>query len=498
MPNHLYHLTADEVASGIKNRDFSAQEYISQILERIEKVDVKINAFIAVDKQGAVEKACSIDKRIRDGDRTGGLSGVAVGIKDNICTKDLKTTCASKMLEGFIPPYDATVIKKLKESDAIIVGKLNLDEFAMGSTTEFSRYGPTRNPWNINYVAGGSSGGSAASVAALECAISLGSDTGGSVRCPASFCSVVGLKPTYGCVSRSGLISYSNSLEQIGSVGKTVSDVVMIMNAIAGTDENDQTTKTTRPIATATNPNTVSLDRIPKYGLHQNKRNIRVGLVKELVEGADPAVSKCIYSAVDLFEGSDCNCEDTSMKSIQYALASYYTIAMAEASSNLARYDNIRYGFDSSLEEYEWNTYFAKVRNNFGEEAKRRIIIGSYVLSAGYYGKYYLKAQKAREMIKQEIKSLFEKYDVLIAPTMPILPFKLGEKINDPLKMYQIDIDTVVANLAGVPAISIPVGFSNCLPVGLQIMANEMEEQTLFDVASTFERIVDIHRSPEI
>ncbi len=498
MPNHLYHLTADEVASGIKNRDFSAQEYISQILERIEKVDVKINAFIAVDKQGAVEKACSIDKRIRDGDRTGGLSGVAVGIKDNICTKDLKTTCASKMLEGFIPPYDATVIKKLKESDAIIVGKLNLDEFAMGSTTEFSRYGPTRNPWNINYVAGGSSGGSAASVAALECAISLGSDTGGSVRCPASFCSVVGLKPTYGCVSRSGLISYSNSLEQIGSVGKTVSDVVMIMNAIAGTDENDQTTKTTRPITTATTPNTVSLDRIPKYGLHQNKRNIRVGLVKELVEGADPAVSKCIYSAVDLFEGSDCNCEATSMKSIQYALASYYTIAMAEASSNLARYDNIRYGFDSSPEGYEWNTYFAKVRNNFGEEAKRRIIIGSYVLSAGYYGKYYLKAQKAREMIKQEIKSLFEKYDVLIAPTMPILPFKLGEKINDPLKMYQIDIDTVVANLAGVPAISIPVGFSNCLPVGLQIMANEMEEQTLFDVASTFERIVDIHRSPEI
>jgi aspartyl-tRNA(Asn)/glutamyl-tRNA(Gln) amidotransferase subunit A len=498
LPNHLYHLTADEVVSGIKNRDFSAQEYISQILERIEKIDVKINAFIAVDKQGALEKACSIDKRIHDGDGTGGLSGVAVGIKDNICTKNLKTTCASKMLEGYIPPYDATVIKKLKESDAIIVGKLNLDEFAMGSTTEFSKYGPTRNPWNINYVAGGSSGGSAASVAALECAISLGSDTGGSVRCPASFCSVVGLKPTYGCVSRSGLISYSNSLEQIGSVGKTVSDVVMIMNVIAGTDENDQTTKATGPVTTATTPNTKSLDRMPKYSRHQNKRNIRVGLVKELVEGADPVVSKCIYSAVDLFEGSDCKCEDTSMKSIQYALASYYTIAMAEASSNLARYDNIRYGFDSSPEGYEWNTYFAKVRNNFGEEVKRRIIIGSYVLSAGYYGKYYLKAQKAREMIKLEIKSLFEKYDVLIAPTMPILPFKFGEKVNDPLKMYQIDIDTVVANLAGIPAISIPVGFSNCLPVGLQIMADEMEEQTLFDVASTFERIVDIHKSPEI
>lgn len=492
MPNQLYHLNAEQVVCGIKNRDFTAEEYISQILERIEKIDVKINAFIAVDRRGAIEKARSIDNRIRDGDTIGGLAGVSVGIKDNICTKNLKTTCASKMLEGYIPPYDATVITKLKESDAIIVGKLNLDEFAMGSTTEFSRYGPTRNPWNINYVAGGSSGGSAASVAALECAISLGSDTGGSVRCPASFCSVVGLKPTYGCVSRFGLISYSNSLEQIGSVGKTVSDVTMIMNAIAGPDENDQTTKT----STATTPKT-SLDGIPKYCL-QDKRNIRVGLVRELVEGADPSVSKCIYSAMDLFAGSDFKCEDTSLKSVQYALASYYTIAMAEASSNLARYDNIRYGFDSSPEDYEWNTYFTKVRENFGEEVKRRIIIGSYVLSAGYYGKYYLKAQKAREMIKQEIKSLFEKYDVLISPTMPILPFKFGEKIEDPLKMYQIDIDTVVANLAGIPAISIPIGFSDGLPVGLQVMADEMGEQTLFDAASSFERIANIHGSPKI
>lgn len=492
MENHLYLLSAEQVASGIRNRDFSALEYISQILERIEKIDVKINAFVAVDSEGAIEKAHSIDNRIQHGESIGGLGGVAVGVKDNICTKNLKTTCASKMLDGYIPPYDATVIKKLKENDAIIVGKLNLDEFAMGSTTEFSRFGPTRNPWNINYVAGGSSGGSAASVAALECAISLGSDTGGSVRCPASFCSVVGLKPTYGCVSRFGLISYSNSLEQIGTVGRTVTDVMMIMNAIAGPDENDQTTRATVPITNAT-----SRDQTPKYSL-QSKRNIRVGLVKELVEGADPVVSKCIYSAMDLFVGSDCKCEETSLKSVQYALASYYTIAMAEASSNLSRYDNIRYGFDSNPEEYEWNTYFTKVRSNFGEEVKRRIIIGSYVLSAGYYGKYYLKAQKARELIKQEIKSLFEKYDVLISPTMPILPFKFGEKIDDPLKMYQIDIDTVVANLAGIPAISIPIGFNDGLPIGLQIMANEMGEQTLFDVASSFESMIDIHGSPKI
>jgi aspartyl-tRNA(Asn)/glutamyl-tRNA(Gln) amidotransferase subunit A len=492
LENSLYHLNAEQVASGIRNRDFSAVEYISQILERIEKIDVKINAFVTVDNEGAIEKARSIDKRIQHGESIGGLGGVAIGVKDNICTKNLKTTCASRMLEEYIPPYDATVIKKLKENDAIIVGKLNLDEFAMGSTTEFSRFGPTRNPWNINYVAGGSSGGSAASVAALECAISLGSDTGGSVRCPASFCSVVGLKPTYGCVSRYGLISYSNSLEQIGTVGRTVTDVMLIMNAIAGEDANDQTTRTTVP---ATKP--TSRGQTPKYSL-QNKRNIRVGLVKELVEGADPVVSKCIYSAMDLFIGSDCKCEETSLKSVQYALASYYTIAMAEATSNLSRYDNIRYGFESNPEEYEWNTYFTKVRSNFGEEVKRRIIIGSYVLSAGYYGKYYLKAQKAREMIKQEIKSLFEKYDVLISPTMPILPFKFGEKIDDPLKMYQIDIDTVVANLAGIPAISIPIGFNDGLPIGLQIMANEMGEQTLFDVASSFESTIDIHGSPKI
>lgn len=498
MPNHLYRLTANQVAYGIKNREFSAQEYISQILERIEKVDNKINAFIVVDKQGAMEKARSLDKRIHDGEDVGYLAGVAVGIKDNICIKDLKTTCASKILEGYMPPYDASVIKRLKEKDAIVVGKLNLDEFAMGSTTEFSKYGPTRNPWNLEYVAGGSSGGSAASVAASECAVSLGSDTGGSIRCPSSFCSVVGLKPTYGCISRFGLISYSNSLEQIGPLGKTVLDVVMVMNTISGIDENDQTTRPTRPMTTPPSEGIPKSNILSKYSANQNKRNITIGLVKELIEGADPVVSKCIYSAVDLFESSNCKCEETSMKSIQYALASYYTIATAEASSNLARYDNIRYGFDYNPEGYEWNTYFSNVRNNFGDEVKRRIIIGSYVLSAGYYGKYYLKAHMARERIRQEIKLLFQKFDVLIGPTMPILPFKIGEKLDDPLKMYQIDIDTVIANLAGIPAISIPIGFSNSLPVGLQIMADEMCEQTLFDVALFFEKIVDVRRSPDI
>ena len=482
---NLFCLTAEQIVKGVKNRDFSAEEYISQILERIEKIDRRINAFTIVDDNGALKKARSIDKKIRDGEdekNIGSLAGVAVGIKDNICTRGLKTTCASKMLEDYVSPYDATVIKKLKDSDAIIVGKLNLDEFAMGSTTEFSTYGATRNPWNVNYVAGGSSGGSAASVAALECAVSLGSDTGGSVRCPASFCSVVGMKPTYGRVSRFGLISYANSLEQIGPIGKTVSDTIMVMNSIAGMDDNDQTTLN---------------NEAQKY-TPQSKRNIRVGLVKELVEGTEPEISRCIYSAMDLFSRSDCKCEETSMKSIEFALASYYTIAMAEASSNLARYDNIRYGFDSSPDSYEWNTYFAKVRSKFGEEVKRRIIIGTYVLSSGYYGKYYLKAQQVRTKLKEELSSLYKKYDVLIAPTMPVLPFKFGEKIDDPLKMYMIDIDTVIANLTGIPAISVPAGFSKDLPIGLQIMADELQEQTLFEVASLFESTASVQRSPEL
>jgi aspartyl-tRNA(Asn)/glutamyl-tRNA(Gln) amidotransferase subunit A len=482
---NLFCLTAEQIVKGVKNRDFSAEEYISQILERIEKIDRRINAFTIVDDNGALKKARSIDKKIRDGEdekNIGSLAGVAVGIKDNICTSGLKTTCASKMLEDYVSPYDATVIKKLKDSDAIIVGKLNLDEFAMGSTTEFSTYGATRNPWNVNYVAGGSSGGSAASVAALECAVSLGSDTGGSVRCPASFCSVVGMKPTYGRVSRFGLISYANSLEQIGPIGKTVSDTIMVMNSIAGMDDNDQTTLN---------------NEAQKYTA-QSKRNIRVGLVKELVEGTEPEISRCIYSAMDLFSRSDCKCEETSMKSIEFALASYYTIAMAEASSNLARYDNIRYGFDSSPDSYEWNTYFAKVRSKFGEEVKRRIIIGTYVLSSGYYGKYYLKAQQVRTKLKEELSSLYKKYDVLIAPTMPVLPFKFGEKIDDPLKMYMIDIDTVIANLTGIPAISVPAGFSKGLPIGLQIMADELQEQTLFEAASLFESTASVQRSPEL
>ncbi|MGH9923848.1 MAG: Asp-tRNA(Asn)/Glu-tRNA(Gln) amidotransferase subunit GatA, partial [Nitrososphaeraceae archaeon] len=411
----------------------------------------------------------------------GYLAGITVGIKDNISTKGLRTTCASRILLDYIPPYDATVIRKLKECDAIVIGKLNLDEFAMGSTTEFSKFGPTRNPWNLDYVTGGSSGGSAAAVAAAECTASLGSDTGGSVRCPASFCSVVGFKPTYGSVSRYGLVAYSNSLEQVGPIARTVPGVIRMMNAISGADPNDDTTRTVNT----------------PYSTEASTNRLRIALLSNLTVTAQPEVSKCIYSAMDTLSSAGCICEEISLDSLEYALASYYVIAMAEASSNLARYDNIRYGFDMDPEGYDWNSYFSKVRSNFGEEVKRRIIIGTYVLSSGYYGRYYLKAQKVRALLRREFKSLYSKYDVIIAPTMPILPFRIGEKIDDPIKIYYVDIDTVVSNLTGMPAISVPAGFSNGLPIGLQIMSDEFKEQKIFDAALLFERIAKIPvRSP--
>ncbi|HKU49472.1 MAG TPA: Asp-tRNA(Asn)/Glu-tRNA(Gln) amidotransferase subunit GatA [Nitrososphaera sp.] len=487
----LFRLNSAHVAAGIKNRDFSAEEYIHQLLDRIEKVERKVNAFITVTGDLALERARQLDRRIKDGGHVGPLAGVALSIKDNICVKGTKATCASKMLENYVPPYDATVVSRLFEAGAIPIGKTNLDEFAMGSTTEHSKDGPTRNPWDIARVPGGSSGGSAVSVAALECAISLGSDTGGSVRCPASFCSVVGLKPTYGLVSRYGLISYANSLEQVGPFGRTVADVAAVLNVIAGYDERDHTT-------------TGSGTQQPRYTISETDRPLRIGIVREFIDGADPEVVKIVHSSAEKLEGLGCKCEEARLSSVEYSLASYYTIATAEASSNLARYDNMRYGFDMSPEGYEWNSYFVKARSNFGDEVKRRIIVGSYVLSSGYYGKYYLKAQKVRSLLKRELKALYKRFDVLIGPTMPILPFKIGEKLDDPLKMYLVDVDTVVANLTGMPAISVPAGFadgssnSSNLPVGVQMMADEQQEQTLLDAASMLERVAGAQRSPDL
>lgn len=471
------------VSNGIRNGNFTVEEYITSLLDRIEKIDKKINAFITINKN-AINQAKEIDKKIKNGRPIGSLAGVAVGIKDNISTMDLKTTCASKMLSEYIPPFNATVVQKLVDNDVIIIGKLNLDEFAMGSTTEWSYFGITRNPWNTNYVCGGSSGGSAASVSSQMCTFSLGSDTGGSIRCPASFCSVVGLKPTYGMVSRYGLISYSNSLEQIGPIGKNTSDVRNIFLTISGKDINDDT----------------SLDN-NNYNLTTNndfKKKIKIGLIKELVDGADQDVSKCIYSSLNTLENLGFVCEETSLKYTEYALPSYYTIATAEASSNLARYDNIRYGFELDPDDYEWNSYFSETRGNFGDEVKRRIILGTYVLSSGYYGKYYVKAQKAKSIIKMELKKLFKQYDLLISPTVPVLPFKIGEKIDDPLKMYLIDINTVLANLSGIPAISVPAGFRDDLPIGIQIMGDEFQEEKILNVSELFEKSININKYPNL
>jgi aspartyl-tRNA(Asn)/glutamyl-tRNA(Gln) amidotransferase subunit A len=472
-------LLAYEVVEGITEGQFTAEDYVTAILKRIEKVEPKIHSFITLDTDGALTSAKIIDKKIKEKENIGQLAGVAVGIKDNISTQGIKTTCASKILENYVPTYDATVIKNLKENGAILLGKMNLDEFGMGSTTEYSRYQLTRNPWNLDCVPGGSSGGSGAAVAAGECTVALGSDTGGSIRCPSSFCSVVGLKPTYGRVSRYGLISYANSLEQIGPICRSVRDLVMMINIISGKDAMDNTSMPSTPIS------------IPN-GL--NKLN--VAMISELITGSDQEVAKSIYSASEKFREIGCSCEEVSIKNLHYALPSYYTLASAEASSNLARYDNIRYGFDYPIGEYKWDTYFCNVRENFGEEVKRRILIGSYVLSSGYYGKYYLKARRLRSLLRLELLELFKKYDLLIGPTMPILPFKFGEKINDPIKMYLVDINTVIANLAGIPAISLPVGFSNGLPIGLQIMTAPFEEQKLIDASYELEKVINIQRRP--
>lgn len=474
---NLHDLLAYEVVEGINGGLFTAEAYVISILKRIEDVESKLHSFITLDSEGALSAAKTIDRKIREKEGTGELAGVTVGIKDNISTKNIRTTCASKILEDYIPSYDATVIRHLKENGAIILGKLNLDEFGMGSTTEYSRYQPTRNPWNLDYVPGGSSGGSAAAVAARECTVSLGSDTGGSIRCPASFCSVVGLKPTYGRVSRYGLISYANSLEQIGPICRSVRDLVMMVNIISRKDEMDNTSMSSSPII-----------------LNKKLGKLNVAIIKELITGSDHEVTRAIYSASERFKEIGCTCDEISIKNLHYALPSYYTLASAEASSNLARFDNIRYGFDLPPEEYKWDTYFSKVRENFGEEVKRRILIGSYVLSSGYYGKYYLKARRLRSLLRSELLTLFKKYDLLIGPTMPILPFKFGEKINDPIKMYLVDINTVIANLAGIPAISLPVGFSNGLPIGLQIMAAPFEEQKLIDASYHLENAINIQR----
>ncbi|MCP8311704.1 MAG: Asp-tRNA(Asn)/Glu-tRNA(Gln) amidotransferase subunit GatA [Candidatus Methylarchaceae archaeon HK02M1] len=476
MPHHL-ELSAYEIVEKVKARELRVEDYITSLYERIGKVEKEVHAYITLTKDMALKKAREIDKRIKKGDKVGKLCGVGIAVKDNMCTEGIRTTCASHMLEDFYPPYDATVVERIYDEDSVMIGKTNMDEFAMGSSTEHSYFGPTHNPWDVKMVPGGSSGGSVAAVASSMATLALGSDTGGSIRCPASFCSTVGMKPTYGLVSRYGLIAYANSLEQIGPITKDVRDCALLLSCIAGHDPLD-----------STSVNKPQEDYM-KY-LIDDVDEVNIGVPRELFgEGTQEHVAKSVWDAISKLEGLGAEYEEISLKSLHYALPAYYIIAMSEASSNLARYDGLRYGYRVSDKSYDWSAVYSKNRRlGFGFEVKRRIILGTFALSAGYYDEYYLKAQKIRTLIKRDFETAFEKFDVLVGPTLPILPFRIGEKVEDPLEMYMCDVDTVPANLTGMPSISIPCGFSKGLPIGLQIMAPPFREDILLRVAFTFQK----------
>ncbi|MDK2781782.1 MAG: aspartyl-tRNA(Asn)/glutamyl-tRNA(Gln) amidotransferase subunit [Archaeoglobi archaeon] len=433
-----------------------------RIIERAKRNE--FNEFITVNEQAALSE--------------GELRGLPVAVKDNISTKGIETTCASRILKGYVPPYDAHVVELLKNSGASIVGKTNMDEFAMGTTSETSYFGPVRNPWDKRRVAGGSSGGSAAAVAGGVVPAALGSDTGGSVRCPASFCGIVGLKPTYGAVSRYGLIAYANSLEQIGVFGNTVEDVAIIFNIIKGRDERDAT----------------SMDSEDVLPLREDVGKVRIGVPKEFFgEGVDEGVEREVWNAIKLMEDLGAEYEEISMRYMRYALPAYYIIAMSEASSNLARYDGIRYGLRFENDE-DFESTISKIRaEGFGKEVKRRILLGTYALSKGYYGRYYLKALKVRRLIKEEFERALKKFDVLATPTMPFVAPKIGE-IKDPLSLYMADVNTVPVNLAGVPAISVPCGLSDGLPVGLQLIGRRFGERRLLEIARWYEGASNFRR----
>lgn len=476
-------ISALKYVEEVKNGNFTVEEFTSKMLEQIKKNDDKLHAYLSVD-ENAIEQARILDKKIKNNDKVGACFGMPISIKDNVCVKGKKTTCASKVLENFIAPYDATVVSKLKFEDAIIIGKTNLDEFAMGITTEFSAFGPSRNPWNTDYVPGGSSGGSAVAVSANECIASIGSDTGGSTRNPASFCSIVGYKPTYGLISRYGLISYANSIEQLGPMTRTVEDTAFLLNIISGRDPNDDTT--------IDNNNENYLSNIDA-GVEGKK----IGIIKEMLgHGADKEIISATSNAIKKFEGLGAKIEEISLDMVDYSVAAYYTITSTEAGSNLARYDNLRYGFDFPLEGYEYNSYISKARKRFGPEVSRRMILGGFVPSAGHAGKYYLKALKIRKKLTDEINAAFKKFDFLIAPTVPVLPFKIGEKIDNPIALFLIDFNTVTANLTEKPAISVPFEISNGLPIGIQLLANHKQDKALLQAAYALQNTVKLPEVP--
>lgn len=470
-------LTVHELQDKLKNKELTVTEITKAYVDRINEKEKDVNAFITPLIEEAIAKSEEIEEKINNGELNSELAGIPIGIKDNICTKGIKTTCASKMLENFISPYDATVMNKINSEGMINLGKLNMDEFAMGSSTEHSALAKTRNPWNLNTVPGGSSGGSAAAVAANMVPWALGSDTGGSIRQPASLCGVVGLKPTYGLVSRYGLVAFASSLDQIGPITKDVKDCAMLLNLLVGHDEKD----------------TTSLD-MPKQDYVESLKNdvkgLKIGIPKEFyAEGLNEEVRESLNKAIEKYKELGAEVEEFSLDIAKYSLAAYYIIACAEASSNLGRFDGIRYGYRTpnydSLEDI-----FVKSRSEgFGAEVKRRIILGTYVLSSGYYDAYYKKAQQVRTLVKNEFDKAFEKYDVIITPTSPIVAFEAGTKSNNPLEMYLADICTVSINVAGLPGISIPCGVnSEGMPVGMQLIGNRFEEAKILNAAYTYEQ----------
>jgi aspartyl-tRNA(Asn)/glutamyl-tRNA(Gln) amidotransferase subunit A len=474
---NLKNITADKLVPLFKNRDLTVTEVIQSVFEEIERTDKSVRAFLSLCPERALDEARRLDSKIAAGEPVEPLAGVPVAIKDNIAVRDLPATCGSRILEGYIPPYTATAVERLRSAGAIVVGKTNCDEFGMGSTTENSGYVVTRNPHNLDRVPGGSSGGSAVSVASGTSLIALGSDTGGSVRTPASFCGVVGVKPTYGRVSRYGLVAFASSLDQIGTFSKSVRESAQTLEIICGFDHFDSTSSDTQ------------LDDFVKH-LDQPIKGTRVGVPREyFIGGLDPEVKAKIEAGIRIYESLGCEVQEISLPHTEYAVATYYLIATAEASSNLARYDGVRYGLREGDNSSLQNMYRHTRHNGFGAEVKRRILLGTYALSAGYYDAYYLKALKVRTLILKDFQHAFRSVDVILTPTSPTVAFKIGEKTADPLSMYLSDIFTITCNLAGLPGISIPCGKnSEGLPVGMQLLADHFQESLLLRVAHHFEK----------
>ena len=470
-------LTVHELVEKMKSKELTSEEITRAYAKRIDEKENDIKAFVTINKEDAIEKAKEIDKKIEKGEINSKFAGIPIGLKDNLCTKGVKTTCSSKMLENFISPYDATVVEKLKNEGIISLGKLNMDEFAMGASTEDSAFHPTHNPWKLKCVPGGSSGGSAAAVASNEVPWALGSDTGGSIRQPASFCGVVGLKPTYGLVSRYGIVAFASSLDQIGPITKDVTDCAMLLNLIVGHDEKD----------------TTSLDRAKvdyEKSLKTDIKGLKIGIPKEYFgEGINKEVKDKLMEAVQTYKNMGATVEEFSLDIAEYALATYYIIACAEASSNLGRFDGIRYGYRTKNYTNLKELFRNSRSEGFGSEVKRRIILGTYVLSSGYYDAYYKKALAVRTLVKKEFDKAFEKYDVLLTPASPNVAFEIGTKSNNPLEMYLADICTVPVNIAGLPGISIPCGVdSDNMPIGMQLIGNRFSEETLINAAYAFEQ----------